>query len=195
MSYLKVVRSSPVQDQRGLSFEQWLVSLGRRVNKKVVGAGVMATLITTHYEGLFEYLRASDSGWLLSVTSGVQLLVVFLLVILTKFTFVNSVSSRSAKGRRSLLRDEAEVFAARGRDSQIELGADEDAAAGPIRYYRNYFLAIWLCWVALYLVFTIQFAPGISKNSNLTAALTVITTLLNNCAALAFLCCYLMLRP
>jgi hypothetical protein len=193
MSNLKIVRSSSVQDQRSRSFERWLLSLGKRINKKAVSGGITLSLGITIYGGLYKQVHALDPALILSITSGIQLLGVFLLALLTKVSFVNRPIVQHTGGQSGVGVEEAELHVAHARVSPTDLGTDEDAAR-PIRHYRNFFLAMWLCWLALYLVFTIQYAPGISRSPNLIVALKVLTTLLNNCATLACLCCYLTLR-
>jgi hypothetical protein len=193
MNSFKIIRPDPVQDPRSHSFERWLLSLGRKINKKAVSYGLTATLLTTTYGGLYKHLRELDAGLVLSITSGAQLLIVFFLIALTKVAFVNHHSPRPSGGQSNPRGKKVETFAAPERINPANLGADEDALR-PVHHYRNYFLAMWLCWLALYLVFTIQYAPGVSNNPNLVAALKALTTLLNNCATLACLYCYLTLR-
>jgi hypothetical protein len=194
MSHLKVIRSPSVQDLRSLSFDKWLVSKVMKVNKKAASLIAVATFLITHFSGLSERLRESHGGLLLPFVGGAQMLVIFVLIVMAKFTFVSSASSRPAKGGRGSRRGAAGAPAAQQAGTEAGPVPEQVDVFRPIRHYRNNCLAIWLCWLGLYLVFAIKFAPGVSSNKSLTVGLTVLTTFLNNCATLATLYCYLTLK-
>lgn len=190
-----LIRSTATREHEIPSFGQWLLKLAMGV-KTLPGAGMVATLATMIYGGAYNLDYVTDEKNVLSITSGAQCVLILIFIFVARFTFIRGFSitgTGAGEAAEAAVAGGSSVCA--GAEPQ-ELEAVKADAARALRHYHNYWMALWLSWLLLYAVFTFMHLPTIVNDKELSVALKVGATFLNNCAALSLLYCYLTLsRP
>lgn len=183
MYHLKVVgpHSASFQ-QKDVSFAQWLAGFGKKA-KTYGGLTLLSAAGTLLYPLLSKHVPYKPE-LILPVACIIQVAVI--LGLLSWLTFIR----RRNFAPTDKCSDDAKAREACGFEDPDEWAKAKNDAWADLSRYWNFWMFLFTCLLMQYALLTLSYLPVTASQKSV---LVLFITLINNCVAVAFLCCYFIL--
>src|SRR2546423_3407488 len=153
---------SPLQKQIEMSFEQWILKFGKRL-LAILGGGVLLTVSSSAYKAFAQLNSDTEWRYLLLFITSVQFGVIFLAVLFS--SKLPQLVDEDSSAEEPTLSDtisphEEDIMKASGYTDLNDWRRAKLVAVAVLDQFKNYWMAIWICWLCLYFLLAILYIPG-----------------------------------